>query len=88
MLKTEEEKFMQPVKKSSEAVQKSIKIVGGAKELAAIIGVSYKSVLDWKNGRTGVNLQNCLKIEQATKGKVKKEELLPNYPWEALTKEH
>jgi DNA-binding transcriptional regulator YdaS (Cro superfamily) len=75
---------MKPNQKAAESIQKAIAIVGGAKELASIIGVSYKSVLDWKNGRTGLNIQNCLKIEQATEGKIKREDLLPNYPWESL----
>ena len=75
---------MKPNQKAAESIQKAITIVGGAKELASIIGVSYKSVLDWKNGRTGLNIQNCLKIEQATEGKIKREDLLPNYPWESL----
>jgi hypothetical protein len=31
-----------------EAIKKAIQEVGGAKELALKIGVTYKSVLDWK----------------------------------------
>ena len=67
-----------------EAIKKAIEEVGGAKELALKIGVTYKSVLDWNNGRTGITINNCLKIEKATEGKVKREEILPDYPWDEL----
>lgn len=67
-----------------EAVKKAIETVGGAKQLASAIGVSYKSVLDWNTGRTGIALGNALKIEKATDGQVKAEDILPDYPWDEL----
>lgn len=69
---------------TKEAIQKAIDAAGGAKELAAKIGVSYKSVLDWKNGRTGITIPNCIKIEKATDCQVTRKDILPDYPWDEL----
>ena len=69
---------------NKEKVIEAILEVGGVKELAALLGVSYKTVLDWKNGRTGIAVTNALRIEKATEGKVKAKDILPNYPWEEL----
>lgn len=70
------------IEKAASSVQEAIKITGGAKQLASKVGVSYKTVLDWKNGRTGISLPNCLKIEQATEGKIKAKDIAPPRPWE------
>lgn len=67
-----------------EKIKKAIEETGGAKELAARVGVSYKTVLDWKNGRTGITIGNCVKIEKATDGKVNRKDIMPEYPWEDL----
>jgi DNA-binding transcriptional regulator YdaS (Cro superfamily) len=68
----------------TEKIKEAIKEAGGAKELASRVGVSYKTVLDWKNGRTGITVTNCIKIEKATDGKISRKDILPNYPWESL----
>jgi DNA-binding transcriptional regulator YdaS (Cro superfamily) len=69
---------------NKEFILKAIEIAGGANQLAKKVGVSYKTVLDWKNGRTGITIVNCIKIEKATEGKVSRKDILPNYPWDDL----
>jgi DNA-binding transcriptional regulator YdaS (Cro superfamily) len=69
---------------AKESIEKAIEIVGGAKELAEKMNVSYKSVLDWKNGRVKLSPINCVKMEKLTDGKVKREDILPEYPWNDL----
>jgi DNA-binding transcriptional regulator YdaS (Cro superfamily) len=65
-------------------ILKAVEIIGSIRKLALKIGVSYQSVLDWKNSRRSPTPLNCLKIEKATEGKVKAEEIMPNYPWNEL----
>ena len=69
---------------SAMSVERAIKIKGGVKSLAQAVGVSYQTVLNWKNGRFLVSAINCQKIEQATDGQVKAEDILPHYPWNEL----
>ena len=69
---------------TKEAIKKAIEAAGGAKDLAAKVGVSYKTVLDWKNGRVKLSPINCVKMEKLTNGEVKREEILPDYPWDDL----
>lgn len=66
------------------SIEKAIAIVGGAEKLARKIEVSYQTVLNWKNGFAVPNPLNCAKIEKITDGAVKREEILPDYPWNEL----
>lgn len=66
------------------SIEKAIEIIGGAEKLARKIEVSYQTVLNWKNGFSVPNALNCSKIEKATGGSVKREDILPDYPWEEL----
>lgn len=72
------------MKSNVEAIKKAIEIAGGANKLAAKIGVSYQTILTWKNARSSLSLANCLKIEKATEGKVKAEDILPDYDWNSI----
>jgi DNA-binding transcriptional regulator YdaS (Cro superfamily) len=65
-------------------ILESIKILGGVRQMAIKISVSYQSVLDWKNKRRTPTPVNCLKIEKATEGKIKAEDILPDYKWSEL----
>ena len=69
---------------NTDAIKKAVEVVGGINELAKKIGVSYSTIINWRNNRFSVSMENCLKIEKATNGLVKKEELLPDYPWNEL----
>ena len=65
------------------AIAEAILFVGSKREFAQIVGVSYNTVLDWSNGRSGVSVPNALKIEKITGGKIKAKDLI-NLPWEKL----
>ncbi len=67
-----------------EAVNRAIELAGGATQLSLKINVSYQTVVGWKHGRKYPNVVNCQKIEKATDGQVKAEDILPDYPWEEL----
>lgn len=67
-----------------EAIKKAIGIAGNATELAKKMNVSYHTVLTWKNGRSSISTTNCQKIEKVTEGIIKKEDILPDYPWDEL----
>ena len=72
---------MYGLKCNQEALKKAIEIAGGMQPLATKIEVSYQSILNWKSGRTNISPLTCMKIEEALNKAVKKEELLPDYPW-------
>lgn len=71
-------------KGNAEAIKEATKVVGGYKQLAQKVGVSYKTILDWTSGRSGVTITNALKIEKATDGVIKAKEILPDFPWEDI----
>jgi DNA-binding transcriptional regulator YdaS (Cro superfamily) len=71
-------------KTSADAIKKAVEIVGGKQQLAKIVGVTYKTILDWTSGRSGITLYNALKIEKATKGQITAKEILPSFPWDDL----
>ena len=71
-------------KGNPDAVKKAADIVGGRRQLAAKIGVSYKTLLDWTSGRSGMTVTNALKVEKATEGLVNRKDLIPDFPWEDL----
>lgn len=66
------------------SIEEAIKIIGGAEKLARKIEVSYQTVLNWKNGFAVPTSLNCAKIERATNGVVRREDILPDYPWDEL----
>lgn len=67
-----------------EKILEAIQIIGSATALSKKINVSYHTVLTWKNGRSSISPTNCQKIEKATDGQVKREDILPDYPWDEL----
>lgn len=66
------------------AIEKAIEIAGGAEKLARKIEISYQTVLNWKNGFAVPSVLNCVRVEKLTEGVVKREDILPNYPWDEL----
>lgn len=72
------------IKCNLKALEKAINESGGIQNLATKTGVSYQTVLNWKSMRTSISPINCVRIEEATDGKVKREDILPGYPWEEL----
>lgn len=66
------------------AIKKAIETIGGAEKLARKLEVCYQTVLNWKNGIAVPNSLNCVRIEKITSGVVKREDILPDYPWNEL----
>ena len=69
---------------NQEEVKKAAEILGGRVSLAKTINISYQTVSDWINGKKTPSAENCLRIENATKGKIKARDILPpsSYdPW-------
>ena len=56
----------------NKTILKAIKIFKSQQALAAACGVSQNAVSKWLNGGS-ISLENALKIEKATNGKVKAE---------------
>lgn len=59
-------------------MQKAIKEIGSQVKVAQACGVSQNAVSKWLKG-ANVSLENALKIERATNGKVKAEHFNPRY---------
>jgi DNA-binding transcriptional regulator YdaS (Cro superfamily) len=66
------------------AIEKAIEIVGGAERLARKLDISYQAVRNWQHGFAVPNILSCVKIEKITDGNVKREDILPDYPWDEL----
>lgn len=56
------------------------------KKLADFLKVPASNVTRWIKGTSPVPAQHCAKIEEFTKGKVRMEELRPDFPWKATKK--
>ena len=62
-------------------LEEAIKIAGSMSDLAIKAKISYQSIIDWRKGRKYPSPESCRKIQKATGGLVKAEELLPDFPW-------
>lgn len=59
-------------------VARAIEIVGGVSALARKVGCSRQAVYNWKSGALQVPAELALKIEEATLGRVKRQDLRPD----------
>ncbi|RZI45105.1 transcriptional regulator [Candidatus Finniella inopinata] len=64
-----------------EKLQNAIELVGGISALSSKSKISYQSIIDWRSGRKAPSVESCIKIEQATDGKISRKDLLPDFPW-------
>lgn len=64
-----------------EAIKKAAEVCGSLSKLAISIGVNYTSAFNWAHGKTVPSPLSCMKIEKATRGQVKKEEIRPDFDW-------
>lgn len=65
-------------------VRRAVEILGGRVALAKEINISYQTISEWVHGRKTPSLENCMRIERVTKGKIKARDILPpsSYdPW-------
>lgn len=58
-------------------IDKAVKLAGGTSAMASALSVSPQVVANWK-GRKSVPAEYCLRIEQATNGKVTRYQLRPD----------
>ena len=58
------------------AIDRAIEIAGGQDALAKLVGVTQSLVSQWRRGATSIHPRHFLFIEKATKGQVKRAELL------------
>ena len=69
---------------STEKIIDAYKQVGGQAVLAREIGASPAFVYQWATGRRSVPAEFCPKIERATHGAIRCEELRPDIEWSVL----
>jgi DNA-binding transcriptional regulator YdaS (Cro superfamily) len=62
---------------AKEALQRAIALAGGSSELAAKLGVSSSAPGNWLR-RGSIPVEQCVEIELATKGRIKREQLRPD----------
>jgi DNA-binding transcriptional regulator YdaS (Cro superfamily) len=67
-----------------EKLKEAINVAGGVGALSSKSKISYQSIIDWRGGKKSPSHVSCKKIEKATEGAVKAEDILPDYPWEEL----
>jgi DNA-binding transcriptional regulator YdaS (Cro superfamily) len=67
-----------------EAIKEAVECLGGRRAFARALNISYQTSSEWVNGNRTPSLDNCLKIERATEGKIKAKNILPDYPLEEL----
>jgi len=73
-----------------EEVKKAVEVLGGRVAMSRALNVSYQTISDWVNDKKTPSLDNCIRIESATEGKIKARDILPpsSYdPWENINKE-
>lgn len=66
------------------AITKASKIMGSRYKLAKALNMPHQTLYRWAHGQAIPSPISCLKIEKVTNGQVKKEEILPDYPWDDL----
>lgn len=57
----------------NDLIKQAIDALGSQQKLAEACGVSQNSVHKWLSGKMKISLENALKIEKATNGKLKAE---------------
>ena len=68
----------------ADIIKKAVDIIGGVSRTAGILEVSGTTVYGWLWGKRKPEPINCLKIQKATKGKIKAKDILPDYEWEKV----
>ena len=67
-----------------EEINRAIEMTGGLTSFSLKVNISYQTALNWKHGRRTPAPLYCSKIEEITEGIIKKEDILPGYPWGKL----
>lgn len=56
--------------------------MGSLSKLALALNMTYGSIFKWAHGQAIPSPLSCMKIEKVTKGKIRKEDVRPNFDWE------
>jgi len=67
----------------SKAVERAAAIIGSQAALAKTLGVSSPTVNQWATGKRAIPPARAIEIERATGGKIARQFLCPNFPWDA-----
>ncbi|WP_168563265.1 helix-turn-helix domain-containing protein [Rhizobacter sp. SG703] len=65
-------------------IDQAAAIVGSKASLAHLLGVTRAAVGQWSDSGRRVPAEHCPRIEAATKGAVRCEDLRPDVPWQVL----
>lgn len=68
----------------SHPIDRAAHIVGSVSKLASILGITRAAITQWKEAGRRVPAEHCPKIEQATGGEVRCEELNDRVDWSYL----
>jgi DNA-binding transcriptional regulator YdaS (Cro superfamily) len=66
------------------AIDRAISICGGQSSMARAVGVSAQAISFWQRGARRPDVGSCIKIEQATGGGVRCEDLRDDIDWAYL----
>lgn len=69
---------------STEKIMDACRQVGGQAALAREVGAAPAFVYQWATGRRTIPAEFCPKIERATKGAIRCEDLRPDVDWSVL----
>ncbi len=62
-------------------INQAIEICGSQSELARRCGIKQGSVWNWLHRGKYLSPQMAIAIEKATRGEIKRKQLLPDFPW-------
>jgi len=71
----------------SNPIDQAAAIVGSKASLALLLGVTRAAVGQWSDSGRRVPAEHCPRIEAATKGAVRCEDLRPDVPWQVLRRQ-
>jgi len=63
------------------SLHQAIRYVGSQAELARRLGVRPQLISQWKSGKRPIPPARAAQIEEITQGEVKRQDLLPDFPW-------
>lgn len=66
------------------AITKACDLVGGTNAMASALEVTPPVVSEWLSGGRPVPWRRAMSIESLTHGRVRREELLPEFDWELV----
>lgn len=62
-------------------ILEAILILGNATKLADALGIKSATVSNWKKNKALPSFENAVGIEKVTDGRIKKEDLRPDFDW-------